>query len=138
MPQEEHVETLLAKAESDERALDILLASGAAPLEAVGFHAQQATEKLLKAALKATGHPFPLTHDLWGLARALRRVGVGVPDDVRLLRVLTPFAGEFRYGGPDFGPDWPFDPIETRRRIRQLREWVEGLVEARGRSDDLP
>jgi hypothetical protein len=55
---------LLAKAADDEYVLDRLLDDAAAPDSIVGFHAQQAAEKLLKAALFSAGvappaHPQP-------------------------------------------------------------------------------
>lgn len=53
----------------------------------VGFHAQQAVEKALKAAIASRGLEFPFTHDL-GLLMQLsedatageRRVKTGVPE----------------------------------------------------------
>ena len=44
-------------------------------LDAAGFHAQQAVEKLLKAALVALGQTPPRTHDLVHLADLLTRAG---------------------------------------------------------------
>ncbi len=48
----EHAEFLLRKAAKDERALETLHADPGSADEVVGFHAQQAAEKLLKAVLR--------------------------------------------------------------------------------------
>lgn len=63
----------------------------------VGFHAQQATEKLLKAWLAILGIEYPLTHSI---ARLLRLIG---NQDLAALRFkhmheFSPFARHFRYG----------------------------------------
>jgi hypothetical protein len=52
------------KAESDEIALDRLASDSDVPDDLIGFHAQQALEKLLKAALACAGVAPPRVHDL--------------------------------------------------------------------------
>lgn len=52
------------KAESDLKAVDLLLFAENAPYDVVYFHTQQAAEKYLKAALTGLGIPFPKSHDL--------------------------------------------------------------------------
>jgi len=47
----EHAELLLHKAQQDEFALEKLISDPASPDEIIGFHAQQAIEKTLKAVL---------------------------------------------------------------------------------------
>ncbi len=64
----------------------------------VGFHAQQAAEKALKAVLAASGDDFPLTHDLRHLMDRLQAAGKPLPASLREVRVLIPWAIEFRYG----------------------------------------
>src|SRR5207237_1151451 len=54
----------LQKASQDEYVLARLLEDPAAPDEQLGFHAQQAVEKLLKAALFLAGGQPPRTHHL--------------------------------------------------------------------------
>jgi hypothetical protein len=55
----EHAELLLRKAQQDESALEKLISDPALPDEIIGFHAQQAIEKTLKAVLEC-GSLLPL------------------------------------------------------------------------------
>jgi HEPN domain-containing protein len=57
-------EVLLRKAEQDEYVVDRLIALSDSPDEVIGFHLQQAAEKLLKAALGVRGIPYRRTHNL--------------------------------------------------------------------------
>lgn len=101
MRRSKHVEKLLAKAAQDEYVLDRLLPDVNAPIEVFGFHAQQAVEKLLKAALSAAGVHYTRTHRIAELLDLLRSNGTAVPQRFEESRHLTPFAVEFRY---DVGP----------------------------------
>jgi len=66
----------------------------------VGFHAQQAVEKSIKAVLASREQGFPLTHDLEGLLERCGQVGVEVPAELeRSAGLLTPYAVRHRYGG---------------------------------------
>ena len=93
----------LRKAESD-------LADARRTLESEGpydtacFHAQQAVEKCLKAALGYFGEPISRTHNLGDLAGQACLVAPGLELDAEKLSALTPFAVELRYA-PDFWPD---------------------------------
>lgn len=51
------------KARSDEITLEKLVDDHDVPDDVIGFHAQQAVEKLLKAALANAGVPPPRVHD---------------------------------------------------------------------------
>ena len=55
---------LLSKAEADLVLVDEVLASPRVTDDVLGFHCQQAAEKLLKAMLSEAGAPFPRTHNL--------------------------------------------------------------------------
>lgn len=48
------------------------------------FHAQQAIEKAFKAVLSASNHPYPLTHNLPRLKKALTDIGIdcAVEDEI--------------------------------------------------------
>ena len=50
MKSREHAELLLRKAAQDEYLLDVMLNDPHAPLEAFGFHAQQAVESFIQAS----------------------------------------------------------------------------------------
>lgn len=94
----EEAERLLRLARRDQRAFDNLLATAEAEdFPSAAFHAQQAVEKSLKAALCLAGVELRRTHDLLELAGDIEAAGMILPvanDD--LLR-LTPYAVEFRY-----------------------------------------
>ena len=60
------------------------------PLNLVGFHAQQAVEKAIKALLVQRGTDFPKTHDLQDLLQRLSTAGFRVPADLEEVTILTP------------------------------------------------
>jgi HEPN domain-containing protein len=121
-------EILIRKAEQDEYVVDNLLALSDSPDEVIGFHLQQAAEKLLKAALGVRGIPYRRTHNLGELIHLLDVHETPIPDGLDSLHDLTPYATEWRY---DFLPDEggkTFDRTSARETVRQLRNWVEELV----------
>jgi len=65
--------------------------------EQVCFHAQQATEKALKAVLLSREIEFPYTHDIKGLLRIAETNGVAIPPAIKQASLLTPYAVETRY-----------------------------------------
>jgi HEPN domain-containing protein len=73
---------LLRKAAQDEALLDAVIASDQVGDEIVGFHCQQAAEKILKALLSDVGVRFRKTHEVGALMALLARVGTS-------LRTLT-------------------------------------------------
>ncbi|MEW6754819.1 MAG: UPF0158 family protein [Candidatus Latescibacterota bacterium] len=125
----EHALLLLRKAAEDEYVLDCLLEDPDSPTAPFGFHAQQAAEKLLKAALVCSGITYPRTHRLAELTDLLLQAGVTAVEAYDGLRVLTPFAVELRYDVlPDEEGDTPLARDEVRALLRQLRAWVESLL----------
>ena len=120
---------LLAKAGDDEYVLDRLLDDAAAPDSMFGFHAQQAVEKLLKAALFAGDVPPPRTHQLTLLIDLASERGLQPPPECEALRGLTPFAVLYRYDDVESGDaEEPLPRAEVRMHIRRLRSWVEGRL----------
>ena len=67
----------------------------------VCFHAQQATEKALKALFLSRSLAFPLTHDLEELLELAEQGGIEFPSPLQEIGSLTPYAVETRYPG-----DW--------------------------------
>ena len=128
MQPREHFELLLAKAAQDEYAMDVLLADPLVPDEVIGFHAQQAAEKLLKAAIAAMGAEYPRSHRLAELIDLARACGANVPDALDEVRMLTPFAVELRYGLMPSADEEPLDRPHVRAMLAELRAWVEGLM----------
>lgn len=117
---------LIRKADQDIYVLDKLAADAEAPIEVFGFHAQQATEKLIKAVLVRRNIPYTRTHRLGELVDLATDHGVRFPDGIELLVDLTPYAVDFRY---DAAPDEGADELEKQgilERIRCLRSWVVG------------
>jgi len=97
----EEVAMLLRLADQDRKAFLTLCANPELEMRVVGFHAQQAVEKFLKAALVARGKVFTPTHDLARLAQALEATGVVLPVAIDALKRLNPYAVAFRYDDRD-------------------------------------
>jgi hypothetical protein len=67
----------------------------------VGFHAQQATEKLIKAVLAARGVTFAKSHALSYLIGLVEENHIEAPDELSEADMLSPWAVEFRYEGEE-------------------------------------
>lgn len=119
---------LLAKAAEDEYVLDRLLGDAAAPEAVVGFHAQQAAEKLLKAALFLSSLVPPRTHNLAALVDLAASSGLKLPPECEMLRWLTPYAVLYRYEGDAEEDEERLARQEVRENLRRLRAWVEVLL----------
>ena len=105
--------------------LDRLLADTAAPEAVVGFHAQQAAEKLLKAALFLAAVEPPRTHNLAALTDLAVASGLDLPPECEALRWLTPYAVLYRYEGDAEEDEERLARREVREDLRKLRSWVE-------------
>lgn len=114
------------KARSDEIALDKLADDPDVPDDLIGFHAQQALEKLLKAALAHAGVAPPRIHDLGELIARLGDAGLTPPTSASEARALVPWAVEFRY---DDVLDEQLDRTAACKTVRQVRAWVDGLLD---------
>lgn len=75
-------EQLLNLARDDEAAARAMLDVGTVTDAIVGFHAQQAVEKALKAVLAVHGVKVPFTHDLAGLAELCAAEGAALPSSL--------------------------------------------------------
>jgi HEPN domain-containing protein len=121
---------LVAKARQDEFVLEQFVDNPQAADETFGFHAQQAAEKLLKAALSARGVVPPRTHRLGDLLDLAGNHGLTVPEEFDDLHRLTPFAVEYRY---EFFAEEVEKPLERRAicdQVCRLRAWVEASLAA--------
>lgn len=85
-------------AEQDMRACGVLAQTAGMGDAVVGFHAQQAVEKSLKAVLSASSIPFRRTHDIAELLDLLADSGIEAPPHADWLDNLNPYAVEARYG----------------------------------------
>ena len=123
---------LLALARRDLRAAEILRDQPDVGDGIVGFHAQQAAEKALKAWLTILGIDFPRTHDLSLLIHKLDEEGVEVTSLWELLD-LNPFAVQLRYESLD---DEPLNHGTTLEQVTALLHHVEGLLAEEGDPGD--
>ena len=98
---DEEVAMLLRLADQDRLAFLTLCANPKIEMRVVGFHAQQAVEKFLKAMLVARAMVFAPTHDLARLAQALESTGTKLPVAIDALKRLNPYAVAFRYDDRD-------------------------------------
>lgn len=114
-----------SKARSDEIALDKLAGDPDVPDDLIGFHAQQALEKLLKAALAHAGTAPPRIHDLGELLALLGDARLSPPVSPAEARALVPWAVEFRY---DDILDERLDRTSACVAVEKMRAWVDGLL----------
>lgn len=123
---------LLRKAREDADAVVKWAPDGNTADAIVGFHAQQAVEKAFKAVLAAFGEDFPWTHDLRYLVERLDDIEAPPPSSLREVRVLAPWAVEFRYG------ETIDDPLDREQAVGlsvSALEWAESQVEASTQAD---
>ncbi len=115
----------LLKAEQDLFALRHLIRTPGVADEIIGFHAQQSTEKALKALLTWRGIAFRRTHNVGELLSLLVDHGVEPPSHVKATDILTPFAVTFRY---DVLPD--DEPPVNQKQFLRLAEGVCAWVKS--------
>ena len=125
---------LLVMAQKDLKTLRILAAAADSPDETFGFHAQQATEKCLKAWLSALMVIYPLQHDLARLLDLLASHGQVVAGFESLV-ALTPYAVQFRYEECD---DEPLDRTAVYAEVETLYGHVTAIVARGDGSDPTP
>jgi len=126
----EHAKLLLQKSAEDQYVLERLIGDVDAPDAVIGFHAQQAVEKLLKAVLTSRSIRYGRRHDLANLVDLLDEHGIPMPPVAEELSGLTPYAVELRYDQP------PLDAEEPKRLdrewaldcVRQVRTWAESTL----------
>jgi HEPN domain-containing protein len=115
-PAEPMVQRFVAKADNDLRAATIL-ATDCGLADVVCFHCQQAVEKMLKAALLASGNEPPRTHDLGFLLETLETIRP-IPGGLReVCAALADYGVAPRYPGWE-GEGGTVDPNEALRAAR--------------------
>lgn len=124
----EQARLLLRKAAQDQAVLEKLLDDPAIDDETLGYHAQQAAEKLLKALLAHGGYNYPRSHNIGLLLDLLEDHGLPLPEPFQVVEVLTPFGTVFRYD------DLPLEDSPDRQAwlslIAALFLFVEGVIKA--------
>jgi HEPN domain-containing protein len=123
MSRRDLAETLLRKADQDKTVFEKLRLDREVAVDILGFHAQQAAEKMLKSALASQEIDFPFSHRLADLFDLLKEKGTAVPEMFEELRFLTPFAVAFRYELYEEEEE-PFDSDRVAALLTDLRHWT--------------
>lgn len=97
------VQQWLDKAHKDLQAATVLFSSNIGDYDNVGFHAQQAAEKFIKALLVRYQIEFPKTHSIAVLRQLVAQMDHTLAEYLAIADALTPYGVEFRYPG-DFAP----------------------------------
>jgi len=124
----ERAELLIAKARDDETLLEEIISNEKVRDEIIGFHAQQAAEKLLKALLMAKNISYRRTHDLRELIDLIRDNDIEFPESLMEIRTLSPFAVEFRYDYIPLEEEEEFNRQKALEMVQKLRKWVENML----------
>jgi HEPN domain-containing protein len=117
---------LVGLAEDDRIAAAALLGVAAVSDAIVGFHAQQAVEKALKAVLASVRVEFPFTHNIAMLMQLCEDAGVQPPPTLVEADLLTPYGVMLRYGARSPGT------LERKTALSLAGEavaWARGLVQ---------
>lgn len=118
---------LLRKAGEDLAAVRALLDNESISDDVIGFHAQQAIEKAIKAVLVVHGVAFRRAHDLNYLLQVAEDGNVEVPEHVAATRWLSPWAAEFRYDEHEIVG---FSRNESLQGAERAIEWAQAVFEA--------
>lgn len=121
---------LTRKAEGDAKAMRKLAEDEEIADDAVGFHAQQAIEKWLKAVIASRGEDFEYTHDIRHLIiRAkLEPREANQPFDIRQAINLTEYAVPLRY--EDLLDAEPLDRAITVSLVEEVERWAKDEIAA--------
>jgi HEPN domain-containing protein len=128
MTRSEQARLLQRKASQDLAVLDRLMDDPSITDETLGYHAQQAAEKLIKALLALHGHDYPRSHNIGLLMDLLAGHGMPLPERFEAVEALTPFGTVFRYD------DLPMEDTPDRHSwsplLHGLQAYVTALTEA--------
>ncbi len=127
MPRESVAQRMLDRARGDQAILAVTARASEAPDWGVGFHAQQAIEKGLKAALLARRVTPPRTHDLARLARLVTQNGLALPTTPERLNDYTAWAATERY--EEFTADRRLDRAMAEKLVKTVIDWAASVVE---------
>jgi HEPN domain-containing protein len=126
---DELVRQWLAKAEQDAGVAEHLL-SERLYYSAVGYHAQQACEKYLKAFLVEHQVEFPKTHDLGLLLDLVASVSPDLADSLGAAIVLSDYSVDARYPGdlPEVGLAEAKHAVELASQVKlRVMEALRGV-----------
>lgn len=114
---------LVRKAQDDAKAMQLLAPNSEISDDIIGFHAQQAVEKWLKAVLGSRGVEFEFTHDLHRLIAEVKAAVGEVPFDIPEVVALTEHAVPLRYD--EILDAEPLDRQAVVRLVEKVGEWAE-------------
>jgi HEPN domain-containing protein len=120
---------MLGLARDDEFAARSLLAVDGVADAILGFHAQQAVEKSLKAALASRAIDFPYTHDLDGLLELCETNGLKAPSELEGVDRLAPYGVRMRYGTTHAAP---LDRAQALLWATTAVQWAQSMIEPDG------
>jgi len=92
----------------------------------LGFHAQQAIEKWLKAVLAANRVDFEYTHDLRHLIGLVEAAGITFPLDIPQIVMFTEFAIPLRY--EDLLDAEPLDRSAAVTLVDKVGAWAKSML----------
>lgn len=129
MPETGDLARVLArKADDDSRAMRLLAPNPEISDEIVGFHAQQAVEKWLKAVMALHGLEEARIHDLGRLLEILGEAGVDLPPSADHLDDLSIYAVPLRYA--DLLDAEPLDRGATVTLVDEVGGWAASQLSA--------
>jgi HEPN domain-containing protein len=123
----DHALLLLSKAQADKLVLIKLADDAEVTDDMIGFHAQQAVEKLIKAVLANRDIEYPRTHDIDRLVDLLEAHNVPLPPQARRLDELTPWATQLRY--EELLDLEELDRAHTIQLVEAVVGWAEATIE---------
>lgn len=92
----------------------------------LGFHAQQAIEKWLKAVLAQSGAEFEYTHDLRHLIGLIEAAHIAFPLDIPTVISFTEFAVPLRY--EDLLDAEPLDRPAAVTLVDEVGAWAKSML----------
>ncbi len=128
MHEQEFAQLVLKKARQDEFILRKLIDDPDSPDEGIGFHAQQAVEKFIKAVLIVHRVKYPRTHDLAALTLLLKKQGIPYPECLDNALELTPYAVEFRYDIVPLEGESHLDRSFVLKTVEKTGAWAENSI----------
>jgi HEPN domain-containing protein len=94
----------------------------------IGFHAEQAVEKWLKAVIGSRGSSFEYTHDLRHLIELVRSAVGDFPFEVGAVIGLTEYAVPLRYD--ELLDAEPLDRDATVSLVDEVGRWASAQIES--------
>lgn len=125
--------TLARKARGDAIAAREFAGNSEITDEIIGFHAQQAIEKWLKAMIARRGEAFEHTHDLRRLVRVAALDLEDAPFDVDAVIALTQYSAPLRY--EDLLDADPLNRESTITLVDEVGQWAEDAIKGAGESN---